>query len=118
MNKNRTNRYVSKRASRRQYGRNQNISAYAVKDKLGNVSQLILTGLMLAVICMVYLSQTTKVTSYDYRLNKINKQIDSLAIKKFDLEIEKARLTSITKVTKSKVAANLVDQTEATYITK
>ncbi len=110
------NRYISKRTARRNYGRNQNIAAYKLSNKLGNLSQTLLIGLMLAVLCMVYLSQTTKVTSYDYQLNKLNNQINQLAVKKADLEIEKARLTSIARISDSKVAVNLADQTEAVYI--
>ena len=93
-------------ASRRQsnWNRNQNTVAFASSVKLGPVAHTALVALMITVLGLVYLTQATRATSYDYEAQRIDNQIAELSTKKSDLEVENARLTALETVQKSKVA--------------
>ena len=107
--------YVSRR-SNRNYGRNQNIMAYQSNIKLGPVAHTVLIGLMITVLGLIYLTQATKTTGYDYEINKVDTRIADLTSKKTDLEIEKARLTALASIERSAVAKNMVQPQATTYV--
>lgn len=93
-------------ASRRGNGmsRNQNTVAFVSPVKLGPVAHTVLVALMITVLGLIYLTQATRATGYDYEAQKIDSQIAELANKKSDLEVENARLTAIESVSSSSVA--------------
>lgn len=96
-------------SSRRQqnWSRNQNTVAYASVIKLGPVTHTVLIALMITVLGLIYLTQATRATGYDYATQKIDNQISELNTQKSDLEIENARLTALETVKNSNVAATM-----------
>ena len=86
--------------------RNRNTVRHAPKT-LGSVSQSVILGILVLVIGLIYVTQGTKATSYDYELNDIEGQIAELEAKKNDLEIEREQLKSIAANRASEVAANM-----------
>ena len=72
--------------------------------KLGPVAHTVLVALMVTILGLVYLTQATKASNYDYEAQKIDSQIAELATKKGDLEVENARLTALESVQNSSVA--------------
>lgn len=103
--------------SRRQqnWSRNQNTVAYTSNVKLGPVANTVLVALMVTVLGLIYLTQATRATSYDYATQKINSQIAELNTQKSDLEIENARLTALETVKNSSVAATMTTPTSTQY---
>lgn len=99
----------------RRLGRNYNSVAYASAIKLGPVTHTVLVALMITVLGLIYLTQATKATSYDYRVQEIDSQIAELTTQKSDLEVENAKLTSIASAQKSTVAATMQAPTETAY---
>ena len=103
--------YQSKRPahSRRQqnWNRNQNTVAFTSSIKLGPVTHTVLVALMITVLGLIYLTQATKATSYDYKVQGIEAKIQELADQKTDLEVENARLTALDAVQSSSVAKNM-----------
>ncbi|MDB5176754.1 MAG: hypothetical protein JWN75_422 [Candidatus Saccharibacteria bacterium] len=93
-------------SSRRQanWNRNQNTVAFVSSVKLGPIAHTVLVALMITVLGLVYLTQATRATSYDYEAQKIDSQIAELSTKKGDLEVENARLTALETVQNSNVA--------------
>lgn len=93
-------------SSRRQqnWSRNQNTTRYMSAVKLGPVAHTVLVALMITVLGLIYLTQATRATGYDYEINRIESKISDLALKKDDLEVENARLTSLETVKNSSVA--------------
>ncbi len=75
--------------------------------KLGPVAHTVLIALMITVLGLIYLTQATRTTGYDYEAQKIDEQIAELSTKKGDLEVENARLTSLENVQKSSVAQTM-----------
>lgn len=107
--------YASRRGNRN-YGRNKNISAYQSSIKLGPVVHTVLIGLMITVLGLIYLTQATKTTGYDYEINKIDTEIAELTTKKTDLEIEKARLTALATIENNSVAQNMTKPAQTTFV--
>jgi len=86
--------------------RNRNTVRHTPKT-LGSVSQSVILGVLVLAIGLIYVTQGTKATSYDYELSKVENEIAELQAKKDDLEVERAKLTSIAKESQSEVAANM-----------
>jgi cell division protein FtsL len=103
--------YVSRNqqfVSRRQnWSRNQNTVPYVSAIKLGPVAHTVIVVLMVTVLGLVYLTQATKTTAYDYQSNDIDQKISTLSAQKEDLEIENAKLTSLDTTKNSSVASEM-----------
>lgn len=110
----RTQNYSSRR--QQNWSRNQNTVAFASTIKLGPVTHTVLVALMITVLGLIYLTQATKVTSYDYQTQKIDAQISELNNQKADLEVENARLTALETVKKSSVATTMTTPVSTDYV--
>lgn len=97
------------------WNRNQNTVAFVSAVKLGPVTHTVLVAMMVTVLGLVYLTQATRATSYDYEAQRIDNQIAELSTKKSDLEVENARLTALEAVQKSKVAKAMVAPAATDY---
>lgn len=97
-----TAQFQSRRSSN--WNRNQNTVAFTSAVKLGPIAHTVLIALMITVLGLIYLTQATKATSYDYQAQEIDSQIAELQTKKGDLEVENARLTALENVKNSNVA--------------
>lgn len=109
----RTQEFTTRR--QQNWGRNQNTTRYESNVKLGPVAHTVLVALMITVLGLIYLTQATRATSYDYEIDKIDSQINELAVKKDNLEIENARLTSLNTVKNSTVAAGMTTPSQTSY---
>ena len=98
----RTPSYATRRTQN--WSRNQNTTRFVSSVKLGPVAHTVLIALMITVLGLIYLTQATKATSYDYEAQQIDEQIAELEIRKSDLEVENARLTALETVRTSNVA--------------
>jgi cell division protein FtsL len=105
-------------APRRQqnWSRNQNTVAFVSSVKLGPVAHTVLVALMITVLGLIYLTQATRATSYDYASQKLDSQIAALNSQKSDLQVENARLTALETVKNSSVAAALVKPATTQYV--
>ena len=106
--------------SRRQtnWQRNQNTVAFASAIKLGPISHTVLVALMITVLGLIYLTQATRVSGYDYAANTISDKISSLTEQKNNLEIENARLTALQSVKNSNVAKAMVTPTDVQSVSE
>jgi cell division protein FtsL len=109
---------ASQYSSRRQqnWSRNQNTVAFISSVKLGPVAHTVLVALMITVLGLIYLTQATRATSYDYESQKIDSQIAELNTKKSDLEVENARLTALEAVKNSSVAREATTPVSTQYV--
>ena len=97
------------------WSRNQNTVAYVSNIKLGPVAHTVLVALMITVLGLVYLTQATRATSYDYATQKIDSQIAALNTQKNDLQVESARLTALETVKNSSVASTMTTPASTQY---
>lgn len=93
---------------RQNWNRNQNTVAFTSNIKLGPVTHTVLVALMITVLGLIYLTQATKATSYDYQAQQIETKIAALEDQSKDLEVENARLTALSSVRDSSVAKAMV----------
>ena len=99
------------------YGRNQNIVRHEVKG-LGKISQGVILGLLVLIVGLIYVSQGTRATNYDYALSEIETEIAELESEKEDLAVEQARLTSIASTENSQVAVNMDNGEVSGYVSE
>lgn len=104
-------------SSRRQqnWSRNQNTVAYVSAIKLGPVANTVIIALMITILGLIYLTQATRATGYDYATQKIDSQIATLNEQKSDLEIENAKLTSLETAKNSSVASTMTTPATTEY---
>lgn len=112
----RTVQFNSRRQSN--WGRNQNTVAFASAVKLGPISHTVLVALMIAVLGLIYLTQATRVSGYDYAANSISDKITSLTQQKNNLEVENARLTALQSVKNSSVAKSMTTPTDVQRVSE
>jgi hypothetical protein len=113
-----TNQRNQQFSSRRQqsWGRNQNTVAYASPIKLGPIAHTVLVALMITVLGLIYLTQATRATGYDYEAQKIDSKIADLEMQKADLRVENARLTALQNVQNSNVAQAMSQPEQTDYV--
>ncbi|MFY9228501.1 MAG: hypothetical protein WAO28_04235 [Candidatus Microsaccharimonas sp.] len=104
--------------SRRQqnWSRNQNTTRFVSSVKLGPVAHTVLVALMITVLGLIYLTQATRATGYDYESQKIDSQIADLNDQKSDLQIENARLTALETIKNSSVAREMTTASSTQYV--
>lgn len=112
-----TTQFYSRRQPRATsaWNRNQNTTRFVSSVKLGPVAHTVLVALMITVLGLVYLTQATRATGYDYEAQKIDSQIVDLETKKGDLEVENARLTALESVQNSNVAKAMTAPSATDY---
>lgn len=98
------------------WGRNQNTVAFTSAVKLGPVTHTVLVALMITVLGLIYLTQATKATSYDYQAQSIDTKIANLTATETDLQVENARLTALNTVQNSSVAKAMTTPSSTQYI--
>ena len=98
------------------WSRNQNTTRFSSNVKLGPVAHTVLVALMITVLGLIYLTQATRTTGYDYQSQEIDSQIAELNNQKSDLEVENARLTALSNVKNSSVAQALTTPASTEYV--
>lgn len=112
----RTVQFNSRRATNWQ--RNQNTVAFASAVKLGPITHTVLVALMITVLGLIYLTQATRASGYDYQANDVENKISALTEQKKDLEVENARLTAIQTVKSSSVAKTMTAPTDVQHVSE
>lgn len=112
----RTAQFNSRRQSN--WGRNQNTVAFASAIKLGPVTHTVLVALMITVLGLIYLTQATRASGYDYAASDVENKISALSEQKKDLEVENARLTALQSIQNSSVAKNMTTPTDVQHVSE
>ncbi|MEK7600292.1 MAG: hypothetical protein AAB462_04630 [Patescibacteria group bacterium] len=93
----------------RYQGRNKNsVSFRATTRTLGPVSNTITLIVLACLLGLLYLTQVTKTNAYGYQINALQEKQASLNSQHDDLEVDSARLQSLSRVSSSPVAKSLV----------
>lgn len=108
--------YTSRRRSGQNWSRNQNTTRFVSGVKLGPVAHTVLIALMITVLGLVYLTQASRATGYDYEAQAIDQQISELNEEKADLEIESARLTALETIKNSNVAREMTEPASVEFV--
>ena len=108
------NYYVSRR--QQNWSRNQNTTRFKSAVKLGPVAHTVLVALMIIVLGLIYVTQATRTTGYDYEAQKIDSQIAAFSEQKSELEVENARLTALETIKNSNVAKGMTTPASTAYV--
>ena len=98
------------------WARNRNAVRHEPRATLGPVSHTITIMLLVLVVGLIYITQGTKATSYDYTLNSVNDEIASLEAQNKAKAAENARIVAAAVSEQNEVAAVMVDARAAGYV--
>ena len=112
----RSTQFNSRRSSN--WSRNQNTVAFASAVNLGPITHTVLVALMITVLGLIYLTQATRASGYDYTASAVQQQISSLSDQKKELEVENARLTALQAVQSSNVAKSMTTPSDTHHVTE
>lgn len=96
------------------FARNRN-TVRVSKRSLGSISQVVIVSMLVLVFGLIYVSESTKPTSFDYEISAVESEIAELTAQRDDLAVERARLTSVAAAQASTVAAAMEDATVTGY---
>jgi hypothetical protein len=90
-------------------GRNQNSVSFQARARvLGPVSNTIILIVLACLLGLLYLTQVTKTNAYGYQINSLQEQQTRLKSQHDNLEVDSARLQSLSRVGNSEVAKDMV----------
>lgn len=93
----------------RYQSRNQNsVSFRATARTLGPISNTIILIVLACLLGLLYLTQVTKTNAYGYQINGLQLEQARLKTQHDDLEVASARLQSLSRISSSTEAKNLV----------
>ncbi len=96
------------------FARNRNTVRHT-KRSLGSISQIVIVSMLTLIFGLIYVAEGTKATNFDYEISTIEAEISEMNVKKDDLAVEKARLTSVASAKNSTVAAAMEDAVVTGY---
>ncbi|MDO4742220.1 MAG: hypothetical protein Q4A79_02490 [Candidatus Saccharibacteria bacterium] len=109
--------YVSRRNQSTAFVRSNNTTMRRTRRNLGSISQIAIVGMLTLIFGLIYVSEGTKATSFDYQLSNLETEISEMTALRDDLAVEKARLTSIAETKNSTVATSMEDAIVTGYAT-
>ena len=116
-------RYSSRDMSRskplsnaKKMSRNSNATAYSRTLSIGPVSNVLLVGLIITIMGLMYLVQITKTSVYGFELGQLRSDQTELTQRNQALEVEAARLQSLSRTESSDISDELVPQTDVSYL--
>jgi hypothetical protein len=98
-------------------GRNQNSVSFRAQTRtLGPISNTITLIVLACLLGLLYLTQVTKTNAYGYQINALQQTQANLKSQHDDLQVNSARLQSLSRVSGSAVAKNLVSVAPTTTV--
>jgi len=90
-------------------GRNKNSVSFRAKTRtLGPVSNTITLIVLACLLGLLYLTQVTKTNAFGYQINNLQQTQSSLKSEHDNLEVDSARMQSLSRVQNSAVAKSMV----------
>ena len=108
-------KYPTRPKTRNSFARNHKTVTHT-KRSLGSISQIVIVSMLTLIFGLIYVAESTKATSFDYEISKVEDEITEMNAKKDDLAVEKARLNSVATAKNSTVAAAMEDATVMGYV--
>ncbi len=100
-------------------GRNQNSVTFKPQThKLGPVSNTITLIVLACLLGLLYLTQVTKTNAYGYQINDLQQTQTSLKTENANLQVDSARLQSVSRIQNSSVAKAMTAVTPSATATE
>lgn len=71
---------------------------------------------MIVVLGLIYVTQATRTTGYDYQVQRIDSQIAEYNEQRSELEVESARLTALETIRNSSVAKEMTSPASIQHV--
>ena len=97
--------------------KNQNIVKNKIKLQSGPVSSTLMLVCLVILLGLMYLSQVTKTSTFNYKISNLEQKQSQLQSKKDNLSIDAARLQSIAEAKKASETAGLTPVKTVSYAT-
>ena len=99
------------------WARNHNAVRHRPDFQLGPVFYIIFISVFVSIAGLIYLTQSSKVTSYDLAIASVNSEITDLEAQRDALAVENAKITAAAAdEDKNKVASTMVDAGSADFV--
>ncbi len=95
--------------------RNQNFTRNQTQIKSGPLTIALMLISLVILLSLLYLSQVTKTSTFNYKLSQLSQSKQELQAKKEKLQVDAARLQSISAARESAVAKSMVAVDKVTY---
>ena len=97
--------------------KNQNIVKNKIKLQSGPVSSTLMLVCLVILLGLMYLSQVTKTSTFNYKISNLEQKESQLQSTKDNLSIDAARLQSIAEAKKAAETAQLAPVKTVSYTT-
>jgi len=97
--------------------RNQNLTRNKLEFKTGPISVGFMLVALIILLALLYLNQVTKTSLFNYKISNLSAKQTDLESQKQKLEIEAARLQSLSEVRASANAAGMVKTDSVSFAT-
>lgn len=97
--------------------KNQNIVKNKIKLQSGPVSSTLMLVCLVILLGLMYLSQVTKTSTFNYKISNLEQKQNQLQSTKDNLSIDAARLQSIAEAKKAAETAQLAPVKTVSYAT-
>lgn len=97
------------------WAKNRNVVRHEPRVTLGPVSHTITIMLLVLVVGLIYVTQGTKATSYDYAMQGVNEEIASLEAQRDSLAAENARIMAAAAGDENEVVGMMTDAQAAGF---
>ncbi len=116
-----TNYYGSRRggSANNRWAPNHNATRHTSEINLGPLSQSVIMIMLVVVLGVLFLFQSTSVTSYDHRINDVNSELADLEAERDALAVENAKINAAAaRENDNQVAATMVDASSSAYVSE
>jgi len=97
--------------------RNQNLSRNKITFEAGNLFSAVMILLIVVLLSILYLSQVTKSSVFNYKISNLQNKQTKLETDKQKLQIEAARVQTLAQAKSSGEAAGLIKTTTVSFAT-
>lgn len=98
---------------------NRNAVRHTPRVTLGPISHTATVLIMVLLVGLIYLTQSTKATNYDAEIAKVDEQITSLEAQRDALAVENAKITAAAADEDSnKLASSMISAGNAEYVAR
>ena len=95
--------------------RNQNLTRAATSIQSGPITTMFMLIAMVVLLSLIYLNQVSKNSVFSYKISTLEQKNEDLTTQKQKLEIDAARLQSLSNIKNSEAVASLVPVENVTY---
>lgn len=108
--------YAERREMTRRWLPNRNAVRHQPRVSLGPISHTVTVFLIVLLVGLIYLTQSTRVTNYDFALAHVDGEISDLVAERDALAVENAKIKATASAAHNQVAAAMAEARTADFV--